>query len=92
MITTAGESPFEGTSFAAPVVSATETAGTTVTRIVTRDSVQEIASATVDTTAKGAGDVYAAALIAALHKDFSLIDAASHASNTVRAGLQTKAL
>ena len=74
------------------VTSATETADTTVTRIITRDSVQEIASATIDTTVKGAGDVYAAALIAALHKDFSLIDAATHASNTVRAGLQTKAL
>ncbi|BAU95294.1 pyridoxal/pyridoxine/pyridoxamine kinase [Corynebacterium suranareeae] len=74
------------------ITSASETAGTTITRIITRDTVREIASATVDTTVKGAGDVYAAALIAALHKDFSLIDAATHASNTVRAGLQTKAL
>lgn len=74
------------------VTSAAETADTTVNRLITRDDVQEISSATVETHVKGAGDVFAATLIAALHKDFPLIDAVTHASNAVRAGLQTKAL
>ena len=69
------------------VTSAAETETSTITAIITPDGVQEIATATVDTQVKGAGDVFAAALIANLHKNFSLIDAAHRAATTVRAGL-----
>lgn len=67
-------------------------AATVTDLIVTRTEVIEVANPLVRSSAKGAGDVYAAALVAALHKKKTLVDAASHAGNTVRAGLAARVL
>ncbi|GAB3596489.1 Pyridoxine kinase [Corynebacterium faecale] len=60
--------------------------------IVTRTDIHEVPNPLVDSTAKGAGDVYAAALVAALHKQATLVDAATIAATTVRAGLTARSL
>lgn len=60
--------------------------------IVTRDDSLEVHNPVVETTAKGAGDVYAAALIAGLHKQLSLVDAAAHAATVVGTSLIARAL
>ncbi len=60
--------------------------------IVTRTDHVEVNNPLVTTTAKGAGDVYAAALIAALHKKMTLIDAATHAATTVGEVLTARVL
>lgn len=66
---------------------------TTVTDlIVTRTETFEVHNPLVSSKAKGAGDVYAAALIAGLHKNTTLIHAATHAAHTVHAGLTARAL
>lgn len=60
--------------------------------IVTRTGVREVHHPLIDSTAKGAGDVFAAALVAALHKQATLVDAATFAATTVRAGLTARSL
>lgn len=60
--------------------------------VVTRSEVHRVCSPRVRTEAKGAGDVYAAALLAALHRGMTLVDAATQAARTVHAGLSARAL
>lgn len=60
--------------------------------LVTRTEHVEVKNPLVATTAKGAGDVYAAALIAALHKKMTLIQASTHAAHTVGAVLTARVL
>lgn len=75
------------------VVTSSEVAGETVTDlIITRDSTTQVSNPLVVTGAKGAGDVYAAALVAGLHNKMTLVDAATHAAATVHAGLTARAL
>lgn len=75
------------------VITSRELSDTRVTDlVVTRTEVHRVHSARVDTGAKGAGDVYAAALVAALHHGHPLLDAATQAAHTVRAGLEARAL
>ncbi len=60
--------------------------------IVTQSDAVVIQNPLVPSNAKGAGDVYAAALIAGLHKKMTLTGAATHAAAIVRDGLTSRML
>ncbi|WP_053546094.1 PfkB family carbohydrate kinase [Corynebacterium deserti] len=66
------------------IITSARESDTTTTLIITRDDVQEVSTASVDTQVKGAGDVFAAVLVAALHKKQTLFDATTYAQTTVR--------